>query len=134
MKKIVIGVLVLLIILMGGCSLNAINEGSDDPYSREHINWLSQSNSFGKRRSDDEILALKYVYESEEISEIYGDSFQITGDKIVCHQSESHSFFVTGFFKGESVYEFFFDDVSYTVSLSKSYFGEWTVEKCEKND
>ena len=136
MKKSVLFI-ALIIILMVGCSKNQYeynDENSNNPYSREHISWLCQSNSFGTRRSDDETLALKYLYDSQEISEIYGDTFQITDDKIVCHKSESHSFFIPGIFKGEAIYEFIFEDESYTISLSKSYFGEWTVEKCEQND
>lgn len=135
MRKAVIGVILLIIILTTGCSENEdISETPDNPYSREHIIYLSQSDSFGSRRSDDEILALKYLYDSKEVSQVYGDTFQISGDNIICHKSETESFFVLGFFRGEAVYEFILGENSYKISLTKSYFGNWTVDGFEQND
>ena len=134
MQKLIAGVVVLMLILsISGCSQSNDNEDySDNPYSREHVTWISQSNLFGTGRSDDEISALKYLYDSEEISEIYGDSFEITGEKIICHKSEGQSFFLPGIYKGEAIYEFVFDEKSYKITLSKKYFGKWTVVKCEQ--
>lgn len=133
MKEFIIGVTTFMLILLTGCSeIQSNGEFPDNPYCRESINYRSKTRSFGSGRSEDIDVALKYLYESREISEAYGDSFQITGDKIICHKSEGRSFFLLSIYKGEAVYEFIFSDVSYKISLSKSYFGKWTVEKCEQ--
>lgn len=135
MKKFMIGVVVLMFLLLTGCSNSKSNsEFLNNPYSRESVNYMSEGCSFGSGRSEDIDVALKYLYESNEISEIYGDSFQITGDKIICHKSESRSFFLSGIYKGEAIYEFVFDDSSYKISLSKNYLGKWTVDSCEQSD
>lgn len=135
MKKIMIGVMLLMFLLLTGCSNSKSNsEFSNNSYSRESVNYRCERSSFGSGRSEDVDVALKYLYESNEISEIHGDSFQITGDKIICHKSEGHSFFLSGIYKGEAIYEFIFDDASYKISLSKNYLGKWTVDSCEQSD
>lgn len=133
MKKFM-AVVAALMFLLSGCSNsdNSYDYSDNNPYSRKRVNRLSQSVLFGTQRSDDETLALKYLYDSKEISDIYGDTFQFTLDDddenfIICHKSETKSFFFLWLFKGEAMYEFVIDGMSYKVSLTKSYFGKWEV-------
>lgn len=137
MRKHTIGgvlILFMLIVLTGCSEFKSADCPSDNPYSRESVNYRSEAHSFGLGRSDDIDVALKYVYESKEISEIYGDSFQISGDSIICQKSEGHSFFLSNIYTGEAIYEFILGDERYKVSLSKSYFGKWIVDYCESID
>ena len=125
----------MIIMLLTGCSADD-NEYplSADPNCRESVFYRSKSFLFGTGKLGDEDVALKYLYESEEVAEVYGDSFQMPGDKgkIVCHKSEGQTFFFPGIFKGEAVYEFVFEDqTSYTITVSKDYFGRWKVDNAE---
>ena len=81
MKKFM-AVVAALMFLLSGCSNsdNSYDYSDNNPYSRKRVNRLSQSVLFGTQRSDDETLALKYLYDSKEISDIYGDTFQFTLD------------------------------------------------------
>ena len=130
MRKFLI-VMGLIMILLTGCSLLKISEEYYVLYSRDDVAAMCASEGFGKGRSDDIYTALKYAYESAELSEKYGDSFEITGEDIICYTSEGSSFFFAGIFKGEARYGFVFDNEIYTVSLSKDYWGKWKVDSCE---
>lgn len=132
MRKFIAVAMILMLILVTGCSNAEYNNALDNPYSRESVNFRSRSCLFGTGRTEDIDVALKYLYDCKEISEIYGENFQMSGDKIVCYKSEGSSLFFLGVYSGEAVYEFLFDNSSYKISLSKKYFGKWVVDKCEK--
>lgn len=78
-------------------------------------------------RTEDIYIALKYLYTCDELSDIYGDTFEITDDEIICYKSEGQSFFLLGIYKGEADYGFRFEDGIYRIKLNKGYFGRWTV-------
>lgn len=134
MKKFIMGVVALMLIVISGCSQTGVDKLSDNPYSRENVYYRSASAIFGSGRNEDIDVAVKYLYDSNEVSSVLGDSFEITGDKIICHKSESRSFFVLGFYSGEAVYEFVFGDICYEIIVSKKHFGKWKVDKCEQKE
>ena len=135
MKKIIVGGMALVLLLMAGCSKTDYNnENFDNPYSRESVNYISESILFGYGRYEAVDIALKYLYGSEEIYDIYGDTFQITGDEIVCYKYTDQSFFSLSIYKGEADYGFKFEDGTYRIKLTKAYFGKWKVTSAEWED
>ena len=60
---------------------------------------------FGYGRYEAVDVALKYLYDSKEIYDIHGDTFQITGD-----------------------------DITYRIKLTKRYFGKWKVNSAGWED
>lgn len=128
MKKIIVGVMALMLLLMTGCSKTDYdNEDFGNAYSRESVNHISESILFGYGRYEAEGIALKYLYDSKEIYDIHGDTFQITGDEIVCYKYTAQSFFSLSIYEGEADYGFKFEDGTYRIKLSKRYFGKWKV-------
>ena len=127
MKKFILGVMVFMLLLMTGCTVTDYDdENYDNPYSRESV-CGSEPLLFGTGRTEDIDIALRYLYTCDELSDIYGDTFEITGDEIICYKSEGQSFFLLGIYKGEADYGFRFEDGIYRIKLNKGYFGRWTV-------
>ena len=124
MKKLIIG-MVLIMFLFAGCIQIEITDESDEFYSRSRVDSICASESFGKGRTDDIYVALKYIYDSDELSKLYGDSFEMSDNNVICYTSEGSGFI--GIYKGEARYGFVLDSTTYIVSLSKKYFGKWEV-------
>lgn len=135
MKKIIVGVMALMLLLMTGCSKTDYDdENFDNPYSRESVNYGSESILFGYGRYEAVDVALKYLYDSKEIYDNHGDTFQITGDDIVCYKYTAQSFFSLSIYEGEADYGFKFEDGTYRIKLTKRYFGKWKVNSAGWED
>ncbi len=126
-KGILLFLLIISVFIVGCVSVRVDDADVSEMYSREDVDYMSESSSFGKGRTDDVYVALKYIYANEEIREKHGDSFEITVNDVVCHNSETENFFILSLYKGHAEYSITVEDSTYRFKLSKSYFGRWTV-------
>ncbi|MBE7056030.1 MAG: hypothetical protein E7388_01130 [Ruminococcaceae bacterium] len=128
-KLCLIGMIIML--FFTGCvSVDIIDK--DELYTRNDVEFMKESSSFGKGRLDDVYVALDYVYSDKTIAEKHGSSFEITSDDICTILSEGESFFFSFVYKGVAEFTFSIDETVYQVCLSKGYFSKWKIDSCEE--
>lgn len=122
----------IIILMLGGCgcSIEIKEVNVDEMYSRSNTKDMCESVTIGKGRSDDIHVALDYIYSNELIQAEHGSDFEISSSDIVCHKSESETYFFLWLYTGQAEYSFTIDDSIYVVKLSKDLFGTWTVTEC----
>lgn len=117
-----------------GCSKNSVvssyDVSYDEMYSREEIDKLASSDSFGYGRNDDLTTALVYMYSNSEFRELYGEDFEFAPDDVICYASDGEAKFFLWNFKGTAEFTFKFKDASYHVKTTKDYSHKWKVTEC----
>ncbi len=130
LKTVLLFGIIILMLGLCGCSIEIKEENVDEMYSRTDTKEMCESVSIGKGRSDDIYVALDYIYSNELIQAEHGSDFEISANDIVCHISESETYFFLWLYKGQAEYSFTIDDSIYVVKLSKDVFGTWEVTEC----
>jgi len=120
------------ICFLTGCSVEFSNEDagySKDDYSRDHIQLLTSSEYSGRGYADDENTALIYVYNSVELREKYGDSFDIDEPP---ETMGSYNMFLprSPLYKGTTTCYISINNDNWVLTVEKSYFGKWEVTAC----
>ncbi len=89
-----------------------------NPYSRE--NTVDLINGYSS--SDYDFAVCKFIYNNDEFTKIYGNSFEI---KDIAGSSDLKQFM--WFFEGTSSCSVYIKKDVWRVNLKKEYFSEWTV-------
>lgn len=113
-----------------GCSSN-VNAEYDNLYSREAVEYFSSRIGFGGGRTDVETVILKYIYDNSELTEKYGENFCVSN---MGGSDEGKTFLFMWLYRGTGVYFVEICDDTWTVKVSKSYFGKWEVTECCQDD
>lgn len=133
MKKVLIlfiGGLMIMSFLTGcsGESLGGFGFNKED-CSRESIQSLTSGEFSGTGYADDEIAVLKFVYESEELKEKYGDAFDVDGP-IRTRGTSAIIIPRTSLYKGKTTCYFNVSGDKWVVVVKKSYKGKWQAVDC----
>lgn len=126
-KVLLLFVVIIMILIFSGCSINTIEDSDAEMYSRTDTEFKCESTFFGKGRNDDIYIALNFIYSNKTIQEKHGSNFEIKANDITCHNSEGQSYGFYGMYTGQAEYSFDIDNITYTVKLSKKLFSSWTV-------
>ena len=130
LKTVLLFGIIILMLGVFGCSIEIKEENVDEMYSRSDTKEMCESVAIGTGRSDDIYVALDYIYSNELIQAKHGSDFEISSSDIVCHISESETYFFLWLYTGQAEYSFTIDDSIYVVKLSKDVFGTWEVTEC----
>lgn len=116
-------VMTLSLIFTGCVSVEVEPYDIDTAYSRATIEELASSIGFGYGKTDDETVALQYVYSNDELNEQYGDDFEVSdvGGSASMQQ-------ILWFYKADSEYYVNIGDDEWRIYLSKGYFSKWKVD------
>ena len=127
LKTVLLFGIIMLMLGLCGCSIEIKEANVDEMYSRSDTKDMCESVAIGTGRSDDIYVALDYIYSNESIKAKHGSDFEISSSDIVCHISESETYFFLWLYTGQAEYSFTIDDSIYVVKLSKDVFGTWKV-------
>lgn len=131
-SKIICLLILVVIFLFVNCSCSSNNDYEyENPYSREAVEYFSSRSGFGKGRTDVDSVVLKYVYDNTELSEKYGNDFCVDG---ISGTDEGSTFFFSWLYNGTGDYFVEICGDTWTVKVSKSYFGNWEVTECYQEE
>ncbi|MGN0550331.1 MAG: hypothetical protein ACI4I4_00620 [Acutalibacteraceae bacterium] len=120
MKKLLImSLLSVSLCILSNCSIEPDNS---NPFSRDYIN---NSIFSGYGADSQEIIACKYIYNSDVFSNLYGKNFEIKD--ALCTSAMENSL---GLIKGKGDCLIYINDDIWCVELSKDYFRKWAVVDC----
>lgn len=128
------GILVMLLcmLFLNACSAK-IEVTKDDKsdfrsmVSRENTKHICSSPNFGGGTTDMIFVVLNYVYQSKELKEKYGDSFEVSD---MGGSTDNQIFMFYQLYKGAGQYFVDINKDEWIVKISKSYFGKWKVTSC----
>ena len=129
-KIILFAEVIILMFFFTSCISISVTEDDIPQYGREEVELVINSINFGKGRDDDIYVALSYLYNNETLKELYGDDFEITAYDIGIAKSYGETFMFLWLYKGNAEYSFTIKDSTCYIFLSKTYWGDWTVDKC----
>ena len=132
-RVIALGLIVFMILSAFGCIKIDVIDRENALYSREYINTLKEGNSFGKGALEAHLVMLDYIYNNEEISELYGDDFEVDENGVI-GTSETDHFLLKSIIKGTSEFRFLIIDDVWVVNAEIEYFGKWEVTDCYLSD
>ena len=131
MKKIFLGMVVIVMLLLCSCSLlgNETSEKSEfnNSLSRESVNELVSRKGFGKGRTDVALVVLDYVYHDPMFAEKYGDDFCIND---IGGTDEGKTFLFSWLYEASGEYFVIINEDTWWISVSKSYLGKWKITGC----
>jgi len=99
----------------------------DGMYSRADVAQKCKRIGFGTWFQDPEYVAAKYLYESDELADIYGDDFQIID---VWGPSEMSPVYFPNIYSGVSNLSLVINNDIWRVDLKKEKFEKWKVVDC----
>lgn len=115
--------------LLSACSVKVDNNSdSSYIYSRKFTESVCLSSNFGSGKTDDIYVVLDYIYQSKELNDKYGDSFEIS-DIGGTQDGKTR----LGLYKGKAKYFVNINNDEWNVELTKEYSGKWKVTSCEIN-
>jgi len=125
--------LTILVICISGC--NATNLKIEDvnikeEYGRKNVAEMVDTPGFGDGRTDAMYVALDYIYNSEEIKNVCGDTFEVSLSNIITHNDEAEYLYSYRYFIGVADYTVEIDEYNYRIKLSKERFSGWHVDEC----
>lgn len=115
-------------IFLSSCSIEIEDLEETDIYSRDYIMSIDQSLSMGFGKTDDETIALQYIYSNDELEKLYGSDFEVSD---FGGNAELQS--ILWKTKGTSEYFFIIDNDEWIIRLSKGYNSKWKVVECKIN-
>lgn len=125
--------IIMVTLFLTSCVSISVQEDDFQQYSREDVATMELSESFGEKRLDEVYVALSYIYNDKSIQEQCGSDFEILEENVIRNSGENRCFFFYWLFKGNAEYTIIIGEHSYTLKLSKTYFGKWKVETVNHN-